>query len=479
MKKIFYTAIVAMVAIVTLTACSDDPEFPDPGLDMTRAAVDTVRRDTIDIYTIEMNVAAPNGVEAIQVLNGRNYKLLDEITDRYKGQSDFILKYDVDLTSIERDTTMQFIVKIIDSKMRSYNKGFTLVVKAFSSPVIKVSGGADVLGLVSPVFNLKAQFETGLNRITSYRVLFGQEVKDEGEFNDTIVHTFIYNKMMALNMQKGNDYKLNIELNDDKGNRAVKELTLKLVDMKRPVRITVTNYNGMFRDMELYYDKTHDRLDSIVQTNYTYPLGSDGYKYELKTYFKYTFDYGDNGMVSKWSRSNVETGETSPVQLYTYKEGTKCLLSMDQEDPVPSTAIDVTEWYDDGKVATYYYGTNSKAVKDVYYVDDIDGKGKVFAEYWSTNKPTDNTRQHGEGMTAILIPTYFPELPNVIQTLDAVWRDLFFYKYVFEKSIYTIKAGNAVSSTQSATTDNSGRIVTLRRTVSSTSFYNYVFTYEE
>ena len=477
MKKIFYFLTFAAVA-VAMAACSDEPEFPDPGLDMTRAAVDTVRRDTIDTYTLEMNVTAPNGVEKVQILNGRNYKILDEITDRYKGQSSFLLQYNVDLKAVEKDTTMQFIVKIIDTKARSYNKGFTLVVKAFSAPVIKVSGGVDVLGLVSPVFNLKALFDTGLNSITSYRIMFEGEVKEQHEFNDTIVNTFTYNKMLSLDMEKGRDYRLTVELNDDKGNSMEKNITLRLVDMKRPTKITITNYSGMFREMELYYDKEKDRLDSILQTNYSYPLGSDGYKYEKKTYLKYTFEYATNNMVSKWSKLELETGELSPVQLYTYEEGTRRLVSMDQADPNPSTAIDVSSWYDDSNVQAYYYGTNSKAVQDIYYVNDIHGTDKVFAEYWSTNKPTDNARQHCEGMTAILIPTFFPELPNIIQSKDDVWQDLFFYKYVFEKSVYTYRSGNATTSTLSASTDNSGRIVSMRRTKTATSYYNYVFTYE-
>ena len=64
-----------------LWACSDEPGFPDPGLDTTRASVDTVRRDTIDTYRISMDISAPNGVEKIQVLNGRNYSVIQEFAD--------------------------------------------------------------------------------------------------------------------------------------------------------------------------------------------------------------------------------------------------------------------------------------------------------------------------------------------------------------------------------------------------------------
>ncbi|MEG2341225.1 MAG: hypothetical protein RSB69_10810, partial [Odoribacter sp.] len=116
-----------------LAACNDDPEFPDPGLDATSNVRDTVRRDTMDVYYLEMRVKAPNGVNTIQVLNGLNYAELDRL-DEYAGQSDFLLRYAVDLKEItDRDTILNYLIKVEDNDMRSYNKAFQLVVKRFST----------------------------------------------------------------------------------------------------------------------------------------------------------------------------------------------------------------------------------------------------------------------------------------------------------------------------------------------------------
>ena len=211
-----------------LWACSDEPGFPDPGLDTTRASVDTVRRDTIDTYRISMDISAPNGVEKIQVLNGRNYSVIQEFADEYCGRKEFTFDYDVDLREIVNDTTLLYIVKVIDRNMRSYNKGFTLNVKKFSSPVIKIAGASDVLGLVSSVFQLKVQFETGLNTINSYQVLFENEVVDEGSFPDTLMHEYKYKQVIDVEMEKDQEYDLRVKLVDNKGTVGEKTMKLRL-----------------------------------------------------------------------------------------------------------------------------------------------------------------------------------------------------------------------------------------------------------
>lgn len=57
-------------------------------------------------------------------------------------------------------------------------------------------------------------------------------------------------------------------------------------------------------------------------------------------------------------------------------------------------------------------------------------------------------------------------------------------KYIFEKAVYTYKAGNATYSETSYTTDSMGRLITLRRTKLKTSgdvdsYWEYIFTYAE
>lgn len=463
-----------------LWACNDEPEFPDPGLDATQTSVDTVRRDTIDEYLISMNISAPNGVDKIQVLNGRNYEVIEEFAEYY-GQKELTFDYTVDLRNIETDTTLLYIVKVIDRASRSYNKGFTLYVKKFSSPDITVVGGSDVLGLVSPVFELKALFETGLNTIDSYRILFEGEVIDEQSFPDTLIHEYSYKQVLDVDMVQDTDYSLAIELTDDKGTVGRKEMTLRLVEMTKPVSVTVTlSSSGLNREMRFYYDD-QERLDSIGLTIYS-TVYVDGYAQKRERYYRYEFEYNeDNGMVDSWTYIDRETGEVSNKYIYTYVPGTQRLLSLDTESG-SSYAIDVIDWYDHGGVKAFYRGTSALEVDNYHYTQELKGGAYVYSEYAGSSY-LDDYRQHAEDMTPILIPTYFPELPPFwLGSTDSNWQDLFFYKYVFEKTIYTYKAGNAETSWVTYSTDTQGRLVSMRRSSTglwgSLTYTEYVFNYE-
>ena len=473
MKKIIS---IFFVLIGMAWACSDEPTFPDPGLDATRTSIDTVRRDTIDHYLISMDISAPNGVEKIQVLNGRDYSVIEEFSDGYYGQTELTFVYDVDLREIVTDTTLLYIVKVIDQDMRSYNKGFTLCVKKFSSPDITIVGGADVLGLVSSVFELKALFETGLNTIAGYRVLFEGNVVDEGNFSDTLVHEYKYKQVLSEEMEKEREYLLEIELTDDKGTVGRQEMKLRLVDMKRPVKVTVSTASGLNREIEFCYSQ-EDRLDSMFYTIYQRVL-VDGYYQTREVRYRYDFHYSEEGMVSDWAYTDLESGEETDNCVYTYLSGTQRVKTIDTKEGY-SKAIDVQEWYGHGGVKSFYEGTSALLVDNIHYTPEISGDGAVFSEYVSSTNRGDTYRQHAENMSAILIPTYFPELPPImLGSIDRFWQDLFFYKYVFANTVYTYREGNAQTSQVSSSTDTMGRLTNLRRTISSTSYYDYIFTYE-
>ena len=476
MKRIYIVFALAGM----MWACNDEPTFPDPGLDATRASIDTVRRDTIDYYQISMDISAPNGVEKIQVLNGRDYTVIEEFADEYYGQKDFTFVYDVDLREIVTDTTLLYIVKVIDRDMRSYNKGFTLCVRKFSSPDITLVGGADVLGLVSSVFELKVLFETGLNTIDSYRVLFEGKVVDEGSFLDTLVHEYKYKQVLNVEMEKEQEYLLEIELTDDKGTVGHQEMRLRLVDMKRPVKVAVSTGNGLNREIEFFYNQ-NDCLDGMRYVIYRRVL-VDGYYQTKESYYRYDFHYNEEGMVSDWTYTELESGEETDNCVYTYQPGSRRVKTIDTKEGY-SKAIDVQEWYEHGGVKSFYEGTNALLVDNVHYTPELSGEGAVFSEYVSSTNRGDKYRQHAENMTAVLIPTYFPELPPLmIGSIDTYWQDLFFYKYVFSNTVYTYREGNAETSQVSYSTDTMGRLTNLRRSktswTGSVSYYDYVFTYE-
>ena len=149
-----------------------------------------------------------------------------------------------------------------------------------------------------------------------------------------------------------------------------------------------------------------------------------------------------------------------------------------------SNAIEVQEWYDHGGVKSYYVGSNAILVDDIHYTPEIDGDGVVFSEYvTSSNRTNTRYRQHAEDMTAVLIPTYFPELPPLmLGSSDNIWQDLFMYKYVFAVTNYTYREGNEETSWVTYTTDTNGRLLTLRRSeegyYGDIEYTEYQFSYE-
>ena len=483
-RNIFYL----LFLVIGAWACSDEPEFPDPGLDATKSSIDTVRRDTIDTYWIAMNIAAPNGIDRIQVLNGRNYQVIEEFASEYRGQKDVQFEYPVDLTSINVDTTLQYIVKVIDQKMRSYNKGFTLHVRKFSSPDIKVVGGSDMMGLVSPVFELKALFETGLKPMASYRVLLENEVIDENVFSDTLVYQYAYKRMINAKMDWGKDYTIRIELKDNEGTLGVKEMKLRLIEMKRPFKIAKSTEKGVAFEMELFYDEERDRLNGMIYTRYSTSL-VDGYKQTRLNYSRYEFEYSSDDLLVGWKRMTLDEElqdvDTTMSVVYTYVPGTKRLQTVDYEESKPTFAVTVHDWYDHGGVKSFYKGTSTLLIDNVRYVADPYQEGEVvYAAFWNSTVTAENFRQHCDNITAILIPTYFPELPNIMMgAFDADWLDLFMYKYVFERTVYTNRVPEEEVTRVTYSMDTMGRLVQLRRSQTNmfnrVTFANYIFTYKD
>ena len=131
-----------------------------------------------------------------------------------------------------------------------------------SAPEIKLVGTSEILGLVSPVFEIKMLFETGLNMIRSYRVLFEGNVVDEATFDEPL-HEYKYKNIFNVDMIMGEEYSLRIELTDDKGTVGVKDLKLRLIEAKRPRKVTVsTSEKGLAADIEFYYNELN-RLDKL------------------------------------------------------------------------------------------------------------------------------------------------------------------------------------------------------------------------
>ena len=133
--KYIYSAVLGLLGLAMFQACQSDPVFPDPGFEIGDQRVE-VRRDTADYYDISFKMNVPNGVDHIDLLDATDYTLLDEI-DEFNGKTNFDFNYRVDLTEFEKDTVLNYIIKVVDKDARSTNRGIRIDVKGFSFPEIR------------------------------------------------------------------------------------------------------------------------------------------------------------------------------------------------------------------------------------------------------------------------------------------------------------------------------------------------------
>lgn len=399
MRSILY---LVLLSCGLFMACNDEPAFPDPGLDTIRDVRDTVRRDTLDTYFLEMHVNTQNGVQTIQILNGLNYRLEDEVSE-YNGQKDFLFRYPVDLTRIdlENDTTLHYIVKVIDNDNRSYNKAFALTVKPFSAPTITVSGVEGTLGLVSPVFQLNVLFETGLNTIRSYAVEFEGETLDEYAFEEYFSE-YRYSHVFSLELEKERDYTLTIRLTDSQGATKSKDVTLRLVELQRPIQVMINTYsNGnprLNRILEFHYNKADDSLlDSISKT--IYANSTTGVIEKPYTLY---FTYNERKQVVCMSELNYSEG-TKDSCMYEYDEAGRLLKVKGSDEDYD---VECTEWYDDGRVKRWAYAKDMPVTNEAAWQYTPAGD-PLMAEVWTDKKK----RRLGTRFSSVVIPGYMPALP--------------------------------------------------------------------
>ncbi|WP_430815147.1 hypothetical protein [Carboxylicivirga sp. RSCT41] len=354
MKKIIYISI-ALLGI--LYACQEDPAFPDPGFDTTSDVSVTVRRDTIDHYYIKGDMKVPNGVNKIEILNGLTYEVIDEVPD-YNGQQIFQFEYKVDLTAItDSDSTLYYTVKIIDNDLRTYNKAFSIEVKRFSEPTISINGlSGSTLGVVSQVFELSAQFETGLYNMERYKVIFDGKTIDQGFFEkDTALYdySFVCNEPMVKNQ----DYTLTIELEDEREEVRSQSISVVMVDMKRPVKVFRLNEwygeKSLSREFNMAYnfDKPY-LLDSI----YGYTIGNTatGKLYRPITYKFYHNEFNMVERVESWWGDPEDDYATELREMWAYEYDEKQRLTQVYDlDEESEYDVEILEWHEDGRVKTY------------------------------------------------------------------------------------------------------------------------------
>ncbi|WP_164111908.1 MULTISPECIES: hypothetical protein [Sphingobacterium] len=475
MKKLKYLSLFLLMAVL-IGSCRKEPQFPDPGLDATKDVRDTVRRDTIDTYPLSMHIKAPNGVAQIQVLDGTSYEPIASFDNEYRGQKDFTFIYDADLKSINRDTTLHFIVKVIDQNLRSYNKGFSLTVLDFSKPIITVGGisGDGRISLTNNYIMFKARFATGMNTVKSYTLSLDGAVFDTHTYDlpaSVVVHKkgYVLEEMTV----KNKDYTLRVELEDSKGTKAYKDIILRMVDLDKPYRVKMNSYTSnspqLTRELNFVYNSLNpDRLDAIDGVMHYYNING---VLTSKENFRYDFKYNNFGKVYEFSMTwkNPGAARTNFKYALTYDAQGK-LLSWAGGQLNQEKSWTVTDWIDGDRLLGFQRETSVN--KWLWSYED-----GLFAEY-DLSASSESNRVKAAGVTTWAIPTFLEGLPPIEFYNPAFNSDileLLMYKNGFERLV----KGTTETSIYVYTSDEKGRLQSMRRRTSVTApaGREYIFEY--
>lgn len=479
MKNLVYLFFVVAIGFV---ACTKEPEFPDPGLDSRLSLNDTVRRDTMDFYRLTMGVDAPNGLEKILLLDAHNYSELEDITGQFKGKTKFDFTHEFDIRPILRDTTIRYIIKVIDKNSRSYNKAISLTIYGYSFPGIKLVGEKPIIGLASPLFDLKGHISTGLNTIQSYQVLFNDVEIDR---NDTISRTpiseFNYRKLTKLNLSLGQSGTLKFIITDNKGQIGTKSYTINIIPKKRPALITTLSLKNLVTGRyQMNYNKVTEKLDSINYSVFTDGKDTDGNSIRVERKHRMVFSYNSTGLLtgiihSKFLGESGLSGGGDKIIEYTYDANNRLLTAENHA----STSLNITaeSWYPDGTVRSFFVGTAVTSVKNLTWYSDPQGENlpRIIGEtYWTSGYlTTDNNRLIIKNLTAVEIPSYIPELPP-FHVLDSgspsiEFMILFYHKYIYEYAERGLLNPLGVPYVKcTVQTDATGRVISLRRVTMNT-----------
>ncbi|WP_163710054.1 hypothetical protein [Mangrovibacterium lignilyticum] len=432
-NKIYSIGLTLFLGVLALVACKEDYEFPDPGFEIQDQDIE-LRRDTIDIYRVEIEMNVPNGLNKIEVLDGHDYSLIDEVNE-YGGQTKFLFEYDIDLTPFDNDTVLNYIIRAVDNDGRSINKGLKLTVKQKSTPEIQLVGG-DNVALALPAYLAKALVTTGLAPMESIIIRYeGSEVKTITFPADTLVYEYkLKEQVIVGQLNENQEYKLEIEVSDkgidyttaggDHITREalcyVKEITVtKGSGQQKIPSLIVYNSTYSYNPLRLFiYANGDSRIDSMVVQRYS-SFNGDFNDPEAAI----VFSYNAMDMVD-----TIRFGRYSVKKVFTYTEGTT-LLEKVEEWPIDATPETVQSgdieveasnftYNDQNQAVSYFYAPSSYMVNDLRYVDPFGIGDYVGIESFRGNlkiSPEAADRDYYDSYAPVFAPAYIPGLPSTFK----------------------------------------------------------------
>lgn len=484
MKKVFL--IIALIGLFfAMEACKDDPVFPDPGFDMLSDKNYVVRRDTAEEFMLRLNINAPAGIEVIQILDGRTYDLLEELTT-YKGQTNFLFQHPIRFDNIDKnqDSVLMYNVRIVTQDSRAFNSSFKIDLKKLSRPELALVSGK-IIGTCAPVVGIKGIVETGIYKLQSIKILIDGNERysvPEAEIKDS-TH-FKLDANVTYNFETGKEYPVEIVVCDERGETCREELTVKGIKMKKAVKI------NMARDEEQYatYDIGYDEQGRIIKITYECPdYTSDSFIMEIF--------YNEDSSVAetKYYFHQDPTFKTQVFMTFTYDvEGflEKAIhwVIPDPSDPETKKEYAVLQnfkYRSDGTIQSFDNGITT--YDDIQYADGFFEGEKIFAESWkqSPEYMTLGVRRIKKGFVPVLNPLYIEGLPKV---WTARWfgenklADLFWYKYVYTETAPGPNNTEGLSYwiQYAYTCGEDGQLATFtRKEYAGSYWYKYSYVYEE
>lgn len=254
MKRIIQIA--AALALATcLFSCHKEIVIPDPGFDMSETVLDTILRDTTSVYRVAFNVKAPNGVRFIQLLNGRNFEVLQEF-DEYVGQTNFEFKHEFDFSSCdpERDSIFVYNVKIRTNDNRGYNKSIRVQQLRKSHPEI-TGPSSNTMNIFGRAFVFDGTITTGYYPIESIKVtLNGEQLMNVGAAELDGASTYRLYHKITRDFEKGKQYTYAVTVKDQRGEEKTFSYNLVGAILKKPVAIKYTSGSSN-KSTRLYYNE--------------------------------------------------------------------------------------------------------------------------------------------------------------------------------------------------------------------------------
>lgn len=415
--------------VLFIVACADDPEFPDPGFDMMIDKNFTVRRDTTESFMLRLNVKAPGGVNTIQILEGRTYKVLEELT-QYRGQEDFTLRHELSFDKIDknRDSVLIYMVRVVTNDNRAFNSSFKVNLLKLSFPEITLVNN-EVVGTTLPVVGINGSVSCGIYKLASVKIYIENQEQysvPAAEIAGLSEYGLAVN--IPYNFETGHDYNLRVEVQDERGEKREKTITVKGIELKKPKSIMMDrdgDYKGI---IDITYDEKQRVVKMICDDNFI-----PGESYTI------TCNYNADGTVRLLECWYHKTAGDKSYLDFTY-EGGRLVKALHGRYPLADPEnISVFETFqniryrEDNTISSFDVGINT--IHEVQYVDGFIPGERICAEKWGKlvgDLPI-GERKVKAGFVPVAMPLHIEGMPPIclLRWVGAELSDLCGYKYVY------------------------------------------------